>query len=145
MSEILAAYKATPKGNAARKTTQQRYQNSPEGIAKRAENARSDKARAQRKCYAQTEKGKQVMRASREKYQRHIKETEIGRLRRQAMMAVCHATERGELSPISSLTCSRCSSQAEHYHHSRGYSPKSWLCVEPLCRACHMKIHNGTA
>jgi len=143
MSEVLAAYKATPEGGRARKAAQQRYQNSPSGSAKRAENARSDKSRSQRKHYAQTDKGKEVMRASREKHRRRIRETEQGRLRLQAGMAVRRATERGELPPICSLTCSLCSSYAEHYHHPRGYQPKFWLYVQPLCQSCHTEIHNG--
>ena len=143
MSKILAAYKATPEGSQARKAAQQRYRSSPNGSAKRAENARSDKSRAQRNSYAHTEKGQQVMRDSREKHRRRIRETEQGRLRLQAGMAVRHATERGDLPPIASLSCSGCHSQAEHYHHNRGYAPKFWLHVEPLCQSCHTKLHNG--
>ena len=144
MSEILAAYKATPEGSQARKATQQRYQNSPSGSAKRAEYARSDKSRSQRKHYAQTDKGKEVMRKSREDYRQRMRKTEHGRLQLQAKNAVRHATERGELPPIASLPCACCQSQAEHYHHAHGYAPKFWLHVEPLCRPCHNKLHNGT-
>ena len=142
MSEVLAAYRATPEGAEARRKAQEKYQASPSGRAKRAAYARSEKARAQRRTYAHTDKGEVVMRKSREKYRRKIRKTAQGRLQIQAGMAVCHATERGEIPPVSSLPCEKCGQPAEHYHHDLGYAKPYWLHIVPLCRHCHHVIHH---
>ena len=142
MSEILAAYKQTPAGAEARRKAQEKYQASPSGRVKRAACARSTKSRAQHRAYAHTDKGKAVMRKSREKYRRTLRKTRQGHLGLQARMAVRHATERGEIPPVSSLLCKQCRQPAVHYHHDLGYERQYWLHVLPVCQACHVCIHH---
>ena len=141
MSEILAAYRATTGGEKARHKAQKKYQSSPDGQAKRAAYARSEKARSQRRAYAHTDKGKIVMRKSREKYRRAIRETRHGQLRIKAGMAVRHAIDRGEIPLVSTLPCKHCGQPAVHYHHDLGYERRYWLHVDPVCQACHVRIH----
>ena len=144
MSEILAAYKATPEGAAARRKAQKAYRNSPDGQSKRAAYARSEKARSQRRAYAHTDKGKIVMRKSREKYRRALRETRQGQLRLQAGMAVRHAIDRGEIPPVTTLPCKHCGQPAVHYHHDLGYERQYWLHVDPVCQTCHVRVHQPT-
>lgn len=141
MSEVLAAYRATTKGQEARKATQHRYAESPKGSAKRAEYARTDAAKEQRKRYVSTEKGQEIMRASRAKYAARAKQTRIGRLQVQAKMAVRHAVDAGRLPPVTTQMCSGCGDKATHYHHYLDYEPSHWLNVIPLCKSCHDHAH----
>ncbi len=143
MSIILAEYRATEKGHDARRAAQQKYDHSPIGQAHRKEYARTPEQKAKRRTYAKTEHGQKVMRESREKYRKQLRETENGRLQLQARMAVRHAIDRGELPPVSAVPCSRCGIQAEHYHHDSGYSRAHWLSVIPVCHKCHNEIHRA--
>lgn len=141
MSEILAAYKATPEGAAARKRAQHKYQASPEGQEKRREYQQTPKSKEQRRRYAHTEKGHQVMLESRERNRQKAKQTREGKLRIQAEAAVGHAVEAGRLPSATTLLCSGCGNPAEHYHHYLDYEPANWLAVVPLCRSCHTNVH----
>ncbi len=143
MSLILKAYRTTEEGRTARLESQRRYQSSEKGQTTRQAWARTEKARTARRTYAHTEKGANVMRASRKKYRQKMKETELGRRKLQAEMAVRHAIERGELAPAKEKFCARCGGQAEEYHHDLGYSPHYWLHVVPVCRHCHHTLHHG--
>ena len=145
MSEVLAAYKATPEGREARLASQRKYQASQEGHMARTVYARTDKSRAQRRAYAHTETGKKVMRKSRADYVKRLRMTREGRLKLQAGMAVRHAIERGEIPPVYSLSCKTCGIQAEHYHHYLGYSRPHWFHIMPLCHGCHHQVHHPPA
>ncbi len=57
-----------------------------------------------------------------------------------ATNAVNNAVRDGNLAKVSSLTCKKCNRKAHDYHHHKGYSPKYWLDVIPLCRQCHVDI-----
>ena len=145
MSEILADYRATPEGHAARLASHAKYRASANGCKVRAAYARTPKARAKSRAYARTEVGKDVMRKSRAKYIKRMRTTKEGRLKLQARMAVRHATERGEIPPVSSLPCKQCGQQAEQYHHDLGYERRYWFHIVPLCHPCHHPIHQPIA
>jgi len=49
----------------------------------------------------------------------------------------------GRLPPDHSLPCHVCNKTAEEYHHYLGYAKEFWLYVIPICRTCHLKIHDS--
>lgn len=61
--------------------------------------------------------------------------------RRQAKNAVYWAIRKNKLPHPKTLQCSYGNHKAEQYHHYKGYEPKHWLDVEPVCKVCHRKIH----
>lgn len=56
--------------------------------------------------------------------------------------AVNNAVKGGEIPPITSLDCIRCSKPAHHYHHHKGYDEAHQLDVVPVCRKCHVEMHD---
>lgn len=60
-----------------------------------------------------------------------------------AQMAVNDAVNNGALPHQSSLKCHGCNKQARDYHHA-SYHPNDRLCVVPLCRSCHRRVHFGS-
>lgn len=84
-----------------------------------------------KKNYMSTKDYKDSRKKSRMKYRGKYPE------RRQADNAVYRAVQRGELPKVSSLSCEVCGTQAEEYHHYKGYDPEHHLDVLPLCVQCH--------
>jgi hypothetical protein len=56
-----------------------------------------------------------------------------------ARAVVALAVKYGKLPPARTLQCVDCDSQAEDYHHHKGYDFENWLEVVPMCRTCHGK------
>jgi len=139
-------YNQSEKGKAARKryaqsekgkTTQKRFRHTDEYKAKKkvSDNRyqQSEKGKNTRKdCikrYKQSEKGKAYYKRYYKQYPERIA----------ARKAVREAIRDGRLPRPNSLQCS-CGEPTKHYHHHKGYAPKFWLDVVPLCRKCHSKI-----
>lgn len=62
--------------------------------------------------------------------------------RGKATSVLNRAVERGELPPPRSRMCAGCGRPAFDYHHHLGYEPEHCLDVQPLCRHCHIKVHD---
>ncbi|MCA9732652.1 hypothetical protein KC799_11015 [candidate division KSB1 bacterium] len=60
-----------------------------------------------------------------------------------ARSAVRQAVLAGELQHVSTQDCVKCGKQAQEWHHTKGYAPKNWLDVEPICRSCHRKLERA--
>lgn len=58
-----------------------------------------------------------------------------------ARAAITAAVLRGEIPPAKALLCLDCGDEALDYHHYRGYGPRYWGSVIPLCRSCHKRQH----
>jgi hypothetical protein len=57
-----------------------------------------------------------------------------------ARQAVNNAIAAGTLVRARNLLCD-CGSQAEEYHHHKGYEPENHLVVTPICVTCHRNLH----
>lgn len=97
------------------------------------------------KKYRQSEKGK----LAQKRYQEHYRKTEKCKAakrrysqskKRKAISTVRYAVIKGSLPKVTTLKC-KCGKTARHYHHYKGYAPKHWLDVIPLCFECHY-VHN---
>ncbi len=58
-------------------------------------------------------------------------------------VAVRSAVKAGRLPHLSTLACSECGAQANHYHHHKGYDKANWLSVVPICQECHTRLERG--
>lgn len=143
MSEILAAYKATPKGLSARKEAARKYRESEKGKAYYQAYRQSDHGRATRQAYDHSEKGREIERQMGTRKRARMRATSDGQLRLKAREVVNDAVIRGDIPKPDILLCAHCGSQAREYHHYLGYSQKHWLDVEPLCSKCHYAIHHA--
>ena len=106
------AYRATPKGLAACRTGQAKYDASEKGRTTRQRN--------------------HIARMRKTRY----------RLTRHARRAVSHAVEKGLLHHPSELPCADCGVSADDYHHINGYETEHWFEIEPLCKSCHRERHS---
>lgn len=59
-----------------------------------------------------------------------------------AHKAIAKARRNGTLLAASECECHVCHRPAQQWHHP-SYDPDDHLCVVPLCRSCHRKIHKG--
>jgi hypothetical protein len=109
--------------------------------------------RITKRTYSQTERGKQVIKASIAKF-RPTEKFRNGQLRRAfdyekrnrekviARRKVNQAIKKGLLTPANERMCQHCHVQwAKEYHHYNGYTPKHWFDIIPVCIGCHSKIH----
>jgi len=121
---------------------------------------KTEKAKTLRKLYHQSEKGKVVNRKASSRYyqtekgktmQRRYKQSEKGKANQKryyfchpnqtkAQHAVNHAIRDGKLQKVSSFKCTYCPNKAQQYHHHKGYEPKYYLDIEPVCVKCHIKL-----
>lgn len=62
------------------------------------------------------------------------------RLKRNARQKVYLAVKSGRLPAPNGRLCSKCGTQADQYHHHRGYSREVALDVLPVCRSCHVEL-----
>lgn len=60
-----------------------------------------------------------------------------------AVKAVYDEVYRGRMLPPKAHKCHGCNRQAIDHHHA-SYKEQDRLCVVPLCRSCHTRIHRGT-
>lgn len=111
-------YRQTEKGKAYQKCYQQKYR-------------QGEKGKTARKRYNQSEKGRKVKSIAVKCYNiRHPEQFK-------AKHAVNNAIRDGRLPRPDSLKCHYCPAQAKEYHHHKGYEPKHWLDVVPVCGKCH--------
>ena len=117
--------------------------------ARGSQYAKTDKRKASLRMYAQSERGKEVVKKSQARYRK----TQKSRVRAErwrmkhlevhaAKHAVSYAIRTGRLSPIKSMKCKFCQKQAQQYHHYAGYAKEHRLDVVPVCQSCHIKIHH---
>jgi len=95
----------------------------------------TEQSKASHKRYRQSEKSKERYKRYSVRHPNHIK----------AKNAVNHAIRAGQLPRPDTLFCKYCYGIAEQYHHHKGYAPKYWLDVVPVCEKCHRKIHTVPA
>lgn len=114
----------------------------------------TEKYKATKKRYRQSEKGKEVQRKGTFRYNQSEKGKAYYRKyrkeynvlhpeQRNARNAVIHAIEKGRLPHPDSLQCS-CGEPAKHYHH-KSYAKEHWLDVIPVCTKCHTLCHKKIA
>jgi len=108
------------------KICRKQYRQSEKGKASHKRYNQSKKGKACQKRYANSKKGKATVLAYTVRYPERIK----------ARQVVNAAIKEDRLPRPDSLQCS-CSKQAAHYHHHKGYEPKHWLDVIPVCFDCH--------
>lgn len=95
-----------------------------------------DEKKIYQKKYAQTERGKEVLRRN------TIKNRTLFPEKRTAGIVVNNEIVTGRISRASAYHCRYCWNPAEHYHHHRGYAPEHWLDIQPICCQCHVNIHH---
>lgn len=110
-------YRQTKQGKAMRQKETARYY-------------KTEKGKATRKRYQQSEKGKVTYKHSR------IRHPECFKARR----AVMRAITTGRLPRPNTRLCHYCPKPAQQYHHHKGYAPEHQLDVVPVCRKCHQNI-----
>lgn len=91
----------------------------------------TEKGKANEKKYHQSEKGKIAKKCYRIRHPKQVK----------AQKAVNHAIIIGELVRPDTLVCHYCEAKAQKYHHHKGYAPKHWFDIVPVCNPCHIKQH----
>ena len=100
---------------------------------RRADYAKTEQGKANQKRYDSSDKRKVVLNRSQEKH----------RVKRVAVSAVNHLVRTGKIPRANTQKCKLCGKQAREYHHHKGYSGQYKLDVIPICRACHVKEHEG--
>lgn len=86
--------------------------------------------------YTKTDKGIEIRKNKiKKRYEKYPE-------KKKAKEAVKYAVKLGEIPKIKTQKCLCCDEQAIHYHHW-SYEKEHWLDVIPLCRTCHVDIHNG--
>lgn len=163
---FISHYQKTKKG----KATKKRYRQTDKGKAYYKRYMKTEKGKAAQKRYQQSEKGKRLALRRIKKYnqtekgklsrkrarQRYCK-TEIGRKKAAertrkhkrnhpfypSVMRKIRIAIRDEILPDpKKLKCINCGKKAKDYHHHLGYAKEHRLDVIPVCRLCHLKIHN---
>jgi len=132
-------YRQSEKGKDYQKTYQALYSKSEKYKAYKKRYSQTEKFKIAQKRYRQSEKGKDCYHKKAKQYAIRHQE------RRKAKSAVNNAIKCGKLPRPDTLHCSYCPNQAKLYHHHKGYEPKHWLDVIPVCIKCHTKIHKKTA
>lgn len=148
--ECQRAYAQTPKGKEIHRRSSSKYRYSQKGkryrenyektehgqiVIRRAKlkYARSEHGKAKMKQYRITPEGKKAQQRAYlnflKKHPHQIK----------ANTVLNHAIRDGKIPNIKLFSCKICGNPAEQYHHHKGYDPKHYLDVIPLCRDCHQK------
>jgi len=117
---------------------QEKYRQSPHGIAKRTAWVKSDNGKAclnrGRKKFESTEKGKLARRQIVLRHQRRHPD------RAKARRQLNNAAARGKIArPKECEQC--CQGGRIEAHHHKGYAPEFWLDVLWLCCSCHKKAN----
>ena len=128
-------YSQTDKGKAKIKE----YRQSKEGKAAQKRHRKTEKRKISTRRHKQTEKFK----ATQKRYNQSENRKESLKYyysrnpeRHKARIAVKHAIDAGKLPRPDTLHCA-CDNPAKQYHHHKGYEPKHWLDVIPVCIPCH--------
>jgi len=85
--------------------------------------------------YCQSEKGKANYKRYRARHPERCKARDV----------VNHAVQAGKLPRANTMPCYYCPTQAEQYHHYKGYEPEHRLDVVPICRKCHNRLRKKIA
>ncbi|KKL66571.1 hypothetical protein LCGC14_2143670, partial [marine sediment metagenome] len=109
------------------------YAQTKQGKATKRRYAQSNKGKIANKRYAQSEKNKAV--------HNRYEQSDKGKIAIATRSAVRYAICIGQLPRPDTLQCHYCPTQAEEYHHHKGYSFKHRLNVIPVCTKCH-HFHN---
>ena len=89
----------------------------------------SEKGGARKRRYNRSTKGK----AARKRFwDRHPNQYKARNALRVAILT-------GKLPKVNTIICHFCSTKAADYHHHKGYEPKYWLDVVPVCKKHHEK------
>lgn len=89
------------------------------------------------KRYEMTKNGKTVRSAINRRFKTKSPE------KWKATNAVNHAISENKMKEASQYNCANCLIEpAKEYHHHRGYLKEHWLDVVPVCKQCHLLIHN---
>jgi len=142
-------YRQTEQG----KIAQERYRQSEKGkatnlnLGRKHRYRQSEKGKATAARYEQSQKCKAARKLYRTQHPEKRKATHKCYIARhpgqlKAKNAVAYAVRVGKLPPVNTLQCHYCPTQAEHYHHHKGYEPKFWLDVIPVCNKCHGKTRS---
>jgi hypothetical protein len=92
-----------------------------------------DKVRKHQRKWAQSAKGRQVLREREKRL--------VGTIESKARNMIKNRINRKKIPHPSFFLCTDCNKHAKHYHHE-DYS--LWWSVEPLCHSCHGKRHRKT-
>lgn len=103
-------------------------------------------------AYHKTERGKKAQKTAGQNYYKtkHGNQKvrkDVARYRKRhpekikAQNKVNNAIEQNRLPRPDTLRC-HCGNRAEQYHHHKGYAPKHWFDVIPVCCKCHHSIHH---
>lgn len=114
---------------------QRRRKASPKGQAWQRNYWTTDAYKESQRRYRQSKKGKRAAEKHTSRYKGRYPERII------AKDAVNNAVRDGKLPPIQEQKCQHCDSCADHYHHW-SYLPEHRLDVIPLCKDCHIALHN---
>ena len=125
-------YVTSEKGHAA----STRYVSSEKAYITRSQYQKSNKGKLTHKRYEQSLKGRKNRCAASHRHREKYPYQEP------AKWAVKYAIETGKIPPPSECSCLICGQKARDYHH-KSYAREHWLDVIPLCRQCHIDIHNG--
>lgn len=125
----IAEYQKTPRG----KEVAKKYSSTQKGKERMRRYDQSSKGRLKHARYNGSKKGRAYYKKARENNPDKIK----------ARDAVNNAVKSGKLPSAKTLKCVFCGTQAEEYHHHKGYSEDYLLDVQSACIKCHRKIDNG--
>ena len=121
----------------------------------RKEHAREYRKRANRyeiydKLYWKSKRGKIVhkrYRSSKKGKKSACKCSAIHRIKypeqSKAASAIKHEIKSGRMPHPTTLNCTECRQNAKEYHHHNGYSEEHRLDVVPVCKLCHIHIHQS--
>lgn len=129
-------YRRTEKGQVYQKNYQKHYRKTEKAKAAQKRYHRKwyyeKNGQKVRKVYEQSNEGKVAREHAKHNYgKRHPN-------RLKARRAVAETIKTGRLPRLDTLQCA-CGKQAKQYHHHKGYEPKFWLDVIPVCAKCHTK------
>lgn len=109
------------------------YWKSDRGKASLRRYRKSRKGKIARKRYDQSEKGKI------NHHKGNIRHFILYPERMKARSAVNNAVKLGKLPCPNTMQCYYGNHPATQYHHYKGYKPKFWLKVIPVCVKCHQE------
>jgi len=106
------------------------YLETKEGIKVHDKYYQSEQYQKAQKRYRQSDRGKQTKKKYRQKNRMKVK----------AHYVVNYAITTGIIVRPERLKCF-CGKKAKDYHHCKGYEPKHWFSIIPVCGSCHYKLH----
>ena len=115
---------------------QRKYRIKPEVKAKEKEYYKTTNYKMSQQRYKTSPKGRVV--AKRQDKRREDLHPE----KRKAKDFVHNMVRAGVLPQINTQKCKHCGNRADHYHHW-SYLPEHWIEVIPLCKQCHVNLHQG--